>query len=262
MVKHKADNITFPLTKLLPNTITLLSLCSAVTSIKLALAGSFERAVLFIVVAAILDVLDGRFARFLNAQSKMGANLDSLCDFINFGFCPAFILYLWKLHEVHILGWGCVLLSVVCAAIRLARFNTQEELRQQDAVMSKFFCGVPSTVGGLLVLLPLVATFSVALINSAFLPIVCFYVMLIAVLMASTVPTISTKKVKIKRSHAPLAMIIIGITLVFCFLYGWFSMMALSVFYIASIPYSWRKYHKLRAKYLTPTLDDSLETLK
>ena len=102
-----------PLFKLLPNTITLLALCSGLTAVKMAFLGNFERAVIFVVIAAFLDLLDGRFARMLNAQSKLGANLDSLCDFINFGFVPVFIMYLWGFKDVKILGWGAVLITSV-----------------------------------------------------------------------------------------------------------------------------------------------------
>ena len=108
-----------PIIKLLPNVVTLLALCCGLTAIKLALSGLFERAVIFILLAAILDVLDGRFARMLNASSKLGANLDSLCDFVNFGFAPVFLMYLWEFKDVKILGCGAVLATSVCTCIRL-----------------------------------------------------------------------------------------------------------------------------------------------
>lgn len=235
-----------PLIKLLPNVITLLSLCSGLTAIKMTLAGSFERAVIFVVISAILDVLDGRFARLLNAQSKLGANLDSLCDFLNFGFVPVFIMYLWGFKDVKIFGWGAVLITVVCTCIRLARFNVQEDVRSHDQIKSHFFSGVPSPAGGLLILAPLTLSFDV--LNSPIIiepKFLVFYTILIAILMASTIPTISTKKIKIKHSMVTPIMIIAGIFLVFAFLYGWFAMFLVCIVYLLSIPYSYIKYKKM-----------------
>jgi CDP-diacylglycerol--serine O-phosphatidyltransferase len=235
-----------PLFKLLPNTITLLALCSGLTAVKMAFLGHFERAVIFVVIAAFLDLLDGRFARMLNAQSKLGANLDSLCDFINFGFVPVFIMYLWGFKDVKILGWGAVLITSVCTCIRLARFNAEEDSRGEDVVKSHFFSGIPSPAGGLLILAPLTLNFDV--LNSPIVlepKILTFYTVIIALLMASTIPTISTKKIKIKHSMVTPAMVGIGIFLVFAFLYGWLAMLTLCALYLLSIPYSCIKYRKM-----------------
>lgn len=233
------------LIKLLPNTITMVSLCFGLTSIKLALAGNFEKAALFIVIAAVLDVVDGRFARLLNAQSKIGANLDSLCDFINFGLAPVFIMYLWGFKDVKIFGWGVVLMTVVCTCIRLARFNVQEEDRGADGVRSHFFAGIPSTAGGLLILAPLILSFDIADTIVIHPTILLVYTMFIAILMASTIPTISTKKIKIKHSLITPMMIIIGILLVISFLHGWLFMLLISILYLFSIPYSYFRYKKM-----------------
>jgi CDP-diacylglycerol--serine O-phosphatidyltransferase len=235
-----------PLFKLLPNTITLLALCSGLTAIKMAFLGHFERAVIFVVIAAFLDVLDGRFARMLNAQSKLGANLDSLCDFINFGFVPVFIMYLWGFKDVRILGWGAVLIATVCTCIRLARFNVEEDDRGVDKVKSYFFSGIPSPAGGLLILAPLTLNFDI--LNSPIVlepKILTVYTIIVALLMASTIPTISTKKIKIKHSMVTPVMVGIGIFLVFAFLYGWLAMLTLCTLYLLSIPYSCIKYRKM-----------------
>jgi CDP-diacylglycerol--serine O-phosphatidyltransferase len=235
-----------PLIKLLPNAITLLALCSGLTAIKMAFVGNFERAVLCVVIAAILDVLDGRFARLLNAQSKMGANLDSLCDFFNFGFVPVFIMYLWGFKEIHILGWGAVLITTVCTCIRLARFNVQEDDRNTDVVKSHFFSGVPSPAGGLLILAPLTLTFDV--LNSPIVlepNILTIYTIIIGLLMASTIPTFSSKKIKIKHSMITPVMILIGIFIVFAFLYGWIAMFVVCIAYLLSIPFAFFKYKKM-----------------
>ena len=235
-----------PLFKLVPNAITLVSLCSGLTALKLALGGQFEKAVIFVVIAAFLDVLDGRFARLLNAQSSLGANLDSLCDFINFGLVPIFIMYIWVLKDVKIIGWGAVLITTVCTCIRLARFNVQEDERSKNPIKAKFFSGIPSPAGGMLILAPLILSFDVLdeplLINPKILVI---YTIIIALLMASTLPTISTKKLKIKRSMITPVMILMGILFVATFLYTWLILLLLCILYLISIPCSIMAYYKM-----------------
>lgn len=239
-----------PITKLLPNAITMLSLCSGLTAIKLALSTQFERAVLFIVIAAILDILDGRFARMLNAQSKIGAQLDSLCDFINFGFAPIFIMYLWSFKDIKILGWSAVLVVTVCTCIRLARFNASEEERTEDVIKSYFFEGIPSPAGGLLILTPLILSFD--FLNSPIVVspnILAIYSIIIALLMVSTIPTLSTKKIKIKSTMIPQFMVIMSLVIIFAFTYGWLAMVLASSLYILSIPYTYLKYKRMQKKH-------------
>ena len=243
-----------PLFKLLPNAITLISLCCGLTALKLALGGQFEKAVIFVVIAAFLDVLDGRFARLLNAQSSLGANLDSLCDFINFGLVPVFIMYVWALKDVKIIGWGAVLITTVCTCIRLARFNTEEDERSKNPIKSQFFSGIPSPAGGILILAPITLSFDV--LDAPFIinpKILVIYTILVALLMASTIPTISTKKLKIKHKMITPVMILMGILFVATFLYGWLIMVLLCFLYLLSIPYSIIKYYRMIA--LSKSLD-------
>ncbi len=245
-----ANQNYLPLFKLLPNTITLLALCSGITAIKMAFIGNFERAVMFVVISSFLDLLDGRFARMLNAESKLGANLDSLCDFINFGFVPVFIMYLWGFKDVKFFGWGAVLISTVCTCIRLARFNVEEESRGANEVKSHFFSGVPSPAGGLLILAPLALNFDV--LNSPIVlepKILTFYTIIISLLMVSTIPTLSTKKIKIKHSLVTPVMVVIGLFLVFAFLHGWLAMLTVCTAYLLSIPYTYYKYRKMLKEY-------------
>lgn len=238
-----------PLFKLLPNTITLLALCFALTALQLSLNGQFEKAVMFVVIGAFLDVLDGRFARLFNVQSPLGANLDSLCDFINFGFVPSFIIYLWALKDVKLFGWGAVLIATVCTCIRLARFNIEDEERAKDPIKSHFFSGIPAPAGGVLILSPLILSFSIFDSNIYIDPkILVVYVILIALLMASTVPTFSTKHIKIKHNMVKPIMIIISVILVSIFLYEWLIIVIMSALYIISIPYSIIKYYFMSKK--------------
>ena len=142
----------------MPNIMTLVGVCIGLTSIKFAFDGRFELSVIAVLIAAIIDGLDGRIARLIKATSKVGKELDSLTDVISFGVAPAFIMYFWALDNIGRLGWLISLIYVVCVALRLARFNvtTGGEPSWRD----NFFEGIPSPAGGVLVLMPLIYSFS------------------------------------------------------------------------------------------------------
>ena len=146
-----------PGVRLLPNAITVLAMCAGLSAVHFALAGRYAAAIAAIAVAAVLDSLDGRIARLLDATSKMGAELDSLADAISFGVAPALVLYIWKL-EGNRLGWVVALIFAVCMVLRLARFNTLLDDTEQPPYAKEFFVGVPAPAGGLLALLPLILT--------------------------------------------------------------------------------------------------------
>ena len=152
------------LLKLLPNVVSILALCAGLTAIRFAISGSFGMAVLMIGTAAALDGLDGRLARMLQSESAIGAELDSLCDFVNFGVTPALVLYLWGLRPESSLGWIAVLVYAVCCMLRLARFNVGAKAVGEAAEKTSFI-GVPSPAGGMLVLMPIYVVFAV---NGAF----------------------------------------------------------------------------------------------
>ena len=143
---------------ILPNIFTLIGVCIGLSSIKFAFDGRFEISILAIIIAAIIDGLDGRIARLIKGASKVGKELDSLTDVISFGVAPAFIMYFWKLNELGRAGWLIFLIYVVCVALRLARFNVNSEA--EPSWRDNFFEGIPSPAGGILVLLPLVLSFS------------------------------------------------------------------------------------------------------
>ena len=137
-----------PLTRLLPNVLTLFSLCSGLTAVRFALLERWQEAALAIVIAAVFDMLDGRVARMLNIASKFGAELDSLSDAISFGVAPGFVMYQWALKDDLRLGWVAVLVYAVCTALRLARFNTMLEDHSLPAWTKGYFTGVPALPGG------------------------------------------------------------------------------------------------------------------
>ena len=155
---------------ILPNMLTLIGVCIGLTSIRFALDGRFELAIIAILFAALIDGLDGRIARLIRGTSKVGKELDSLTDMISFGVAPAFIMYFWKLNTLGRFGWLLCLVYVICVALRLARFNINSN--QEPSWKDNFFEGVPSPAGGILVLTPLIVSLSgFNFIELNFLPI-------------------------------------------------------------------------------------------
>ena len=143
---------------ILPNMLTLIGVCIGLTSIRFALDGRYELAIIAIIFAALIDGLDGRIVRLIKGTSKVGKELDSLTDVISFGVAPAFIMYFWKLNELGRIGWLICLIYVVCVALRLARFNVNSG--KEPSWRDNFFEGVPSPAGGVLVLMPLIYSLS------------------------------------------------------------------------------------------------------
>ena len=185
----------------LPNLITILGLCLGLNSLKLAFEGNFEKSITFIVLAAILDALDGRIARLIKGTSKFGAELDSLTDFVNFGVCPSLIIYFWSLNNLGFYGWIISLLFVVACCLRLARFNL-DTTKQDDQNNWKlnFFSGIPAPAGAGLALMPMIISFSDFnyLFKGYINEIVVLIIMLVtSFLMISKIPTYAFKKIKI-----------------------------------------------------------------
>jgi CDP-diacylglycerol---serine O-phosphatidyltransferase len=232
---------------LLPNIVTLLALCAGVTAIRLGVEGRFELAIAAIIVAIVLDAVDGRLARFLKGTTKFGAELDSLADFVNFGVAPAVLIYIWSLQELRNLGWVVALGLAVCCALRLARFNVAIEDPAKPAWMSGYFTGVPAPAGAGLALAPFYLGF-LGLIPDprAAAPVILVYIALVAVAMVSRIPTYSGKTVGQRVSRElvlpMLAAVVIGAVLLIAYTWQMLALMALA--YIASIPVGIRHYRR------------------
>ena len=184
---------------ILPNIFTLVGDCIGLSSIKFAFDGSFTLSVIAIIVAAIIDGLDGRIARLIQGTSKVGKELDSLTDVISFGVAPAFIMYFWKLNELGRLGWLICLIYVVCVALRLARFNVNSS--SEPSWRDNFFEGIPSPAGGILVLMPLIYSLSeLQLIKLNYNLVVPLFFIVISLLLISKIPTYSLKKIVVPRT--------------------------------------------------------------
>lgn len=224
--------------RLIPNAITVGALCAGLSGVRFAIDARWEMAVAAIVVAAILDGLDGRMARLLNGTSKFGAELDSLADFVSFGAAPALIVYLWVLNGWGGVGWVIALGFAVCCALRLARFNTALADPNPPRWAGHFFTGVPAPAGAGLALLPMMLHFEVGpgwvdkpLVGALTLAVVAF-------LMVSRLPTFSGKKVHIPRGWMVPTLVMVGLFFAILASAPWATLLALGVAYLAAIPVS------------------------
>ena len=233
---------------ILPNILTLIGVCIGLSSIKFALDSKYEIAIIAIIIAALIDGLDGRIARLIKGTSKVGKELDSLTDVISFGVAPAFIMYFWSLNKLGKFGWLLCLIFVVCVVLRLARFNvhSNEEASWKD----NFFEGVPSPAGGILVLMPLIYSLSeLKFLNINYNFIVPVFFILVSLLLISKVPTYSLKKIVVPRTMT--IFLLFGIVLFFGLLLIYtFNVMVISgLVYLCLIPISFIHYIKLNKKY-------------
>jgi len=229
-----------PFRKLVPNIVTLLALCSGMTSIRYAISENWSRAVLFIFLAALFDGLDGRVARMLKASSKFGAELDSLSDFISFGVAPAILMYQWCLFDLKKIGWFFCLLFAMGMALRLARFNTMLEDETVPPYWSHYFTGVPAPAAAAMVIMPILLGFDLAE-TKPFLRTHTFcsiWMCIVFYLETSRIPTISLKKAKVKPSMIIPLLVFVAIIAHFLFTQTWLTLGILTALYTLSIPFS------------------------
>ena len=256
--RMESEQRNFPLAKLFPNMITLGGLCCGLSSMRYALDARWELVVALLMISVLLDGLDGRIARMLNSTSTFGAQLDSLSDFVCFGVAPVITLYLWTLHDIKRLGWAAVMLFSICCALRLARFNTALLDEKKEPWKQGFFTGVPAPAGALLALLPMVATFVMdkSIFDEpklqAFLSepgVNIAYLIAVALLMVSKVPTLSVKQIHVTHDMVLPSMLIAAIV-IGCFLTEpWVSFVVAGLAYIAYMPVVMIKYLRIKKAY-------------
>ncbi|MBY0291668.1 MAG: CDP-diacylglycerol--serine O-phosphatidyltransferase [Alphaproteobacteria bacterium] len=231
------------LVRIIPNAITITALCTGLSSIRFALIEQWEFAVSLILIAAILDALDGRIARFLRADSPFGAELDSLSDFISFGVAPAVVLYLYSLYLWKGTGWALALFYSTCMALRLARFNTNIGASTPDWA-KRFSVGVPAPAGAVIGLLPLMISFSFeeSFQNYPFL----FAISLLTsgLLMISRIPTFVIKNVPIPHHYVRLLLMLVAIFMAALFSAPWWILSLGGILYLFSIPMSLLSYQR------------------
>ena len=234
-----------PVRMLLPNIVTLLALCAGLTAIRFAIEGRFDVAIYAILFAAALDGLDGRVARLLRSTSRFGAQLDSLADFVNFGVAPALMLFVWSLTEIGSIGWVAGLIFAIGVALRLARFNTALDAPERPAWQKAYFVGIPAPAGAVIALLPLYLEFLGVPHGAWTAPLTMIYIVGIAMLMISRVPTWSGKLFgrMIPRDLVAPMFIIFVIVVGLLFSFTWMALTIGSLAYLAVLPLSWRSWH-------------------
>ena len=240
---------------ILPNMFTLVGVCIGLTSIKFAFDERFGLAIICIIVAGLIDGLDGRIARLIKGTSQVGKELDSLTDVISFGVAPAFIMYFWKLNTLGRVGWLICLVYVICVALRLARFNVNSET--QTSWKDNFFEGVPSPAGGILVLMPLIYSKSeIQFLNVDFTYFTPILFVLISILLISKLPTYSFKKIAVPRRLT--IFLLFGVVLFFGLLliYTYNVIVISSLLYLALIPLSIFHFQNLNKKFVNENIDN------
>jgi len=235
----------FSINRMIPNILTLLALCAGMTGIRLAIVGKYEAAVTAVIVAGILDGLDGRIARLLKGTSSFGAQLDSLSDFVSFGVAPAVMLYVWTMAQLQGFGWAVVLIFAVCCGLRLARFNTQIGA-ELPPYAHNFFTGAPAPAGAGLVMIPMFASFEFGgtFWRSPYLNTIV--IAAVAALMVSRVPTFALKRFRVQHEYVLPLLLLVGALAAFLTTEPWLTLLAVGALYISSIPFSVRSYLRLK----------------
>ena len=240
---------------ILPNMLTLIGVCIGLTSIRFALDGKFELAIIAIIFAALIDGLDGRIARLIKGTSKVGKELDSLTDMISFGVAPAFIMYFWKLNTLERFGWLLSLIYVICVALRLARFNINSN--QEPSWKDNFFEGVPSPAGGILVLTPLIISLSgFQLYQLNYELIVLIFFIVTSLLLISKFPSYSFKKIVIPRRSTIFLLFSIVLFFGLLLIYT-FNVIAISaIVYLLLLPISFLHFQKIKKQHENDKIQD------
>ena len=250
-----------PVRYLVPNIVTLLALCSGVTAIRLGIEGRFELAVACVILATVLDALDGRIARALKGSSKFGAELDSLADFVNFGVAPGLLIYMWSLSALKNLGWIVALALAMCCALRLARFNVALEDPDRPAWKINYFTGVNAPAGACLAMLPMYMGFLDLLPpGKEIAPYVLIYIATVAFAMVSRVPTFSGKGAgRVRREWVLPIMAAVTIIAALAVTHTWEVVTFLAFTYIAAIPVSIISYLRQKNAWEKRVADGDIE---
>ncbi|MCC7275161.1 MAG: phosphatidylcholine/phosphatidylserine synthase [Alphaproteobacteria bacterium] len=237
-----------PINRLIPNVLTVLALAAGMTALRFGLEGRWDLAIGMVVLAAVLDGLDGRIARLIGGTSGFGAQLDSLSDVIAFGVAPGVLVHQFALKGIGGLGWIVALVYVTCCALRLARFNARLNDPDLPPWAYNFFSGVPAPAGAGLAILPMIlaqqfpgAFFAHPLVNAVWL-------IAVAAMMISSIPTYAFKKLRVPQSQVPLALLGVGVLAAGGVSEPWLTLVVLGLVYIALIPLGIRSYRRLAAE--------------
>ena len=235
-----------PLRALAPNAVTALALCTGLSGAWFAMQGRWENAVAAIVIAGVLDAMDGRIARMLKGESRFGAELDSLSDVIAFGATPALIIYMWVMQDMPRFGWTISVFFVLCAALRLARFNAQIDTDNQPHKSAGFNTGVPSPPGAALALLPMMIWFETGAEWVRDYRLLAPWLLLCAFLMVSNVATYSWSSIKIRRSLRFMALAAVSLFVATLVAAPWVALICVGILYAGMLPFSMMSYARVK----------------
>ena len=237
-----------PLRAFAPNAITVLALCFGLTGMRFAIGAEWDKALAAIIFAGVLDAMDGRVARLLRAQSKFGAELDSLSDVIAFGVAPAMILFLWSLQNAPKFGWTAALALAVCCALRLARFNSRMDAEIQPHKSAGFLTGIPAPAGAGLAFVPIYLWLVTG--NELFRQwyIVMPWGVAVAMLLISAIPTYSWSSIRLRRSWRLFALAGVGLLGAALVTAPWHTLLAICAVYVATVPFGIASYAKIRRR--------------
>ncbi|MBA1340200.1 MAG: CDP-diacylglycerol---serine O-phosphatidyltransferase [Pelagibacterales bacterium] len=241
---------------ILPNILTLGGVCLGISSIKFSIDSNFSLAVIFILLAAILDALDGRIARLIKGTSEFGKELDSLTDFVSFGIAPAFILYFWELSNYGKIGWAITLVYSVCCVIRLARFNLTK-IDESEMWKQNYFEGIPSPIGGILIMLPLIYELSGLEKTLNLKPIAPYLIVIISLMLISKFPTFSFKKISVPSNLTIFILLGVGISFVSLMFFTFETLLIFGIVYLITIPIAFYTYinNDKKQKKVSPEVD-------
>jgi len=231
---------------LAPNAVTALALCTGLSGAWFAMQGRWENAIAAIVIAGVLDAMDGRIARMLKGESRFGAELDSLSDVIAFGATPALIIYMWVMQDMPRFGWTISVFFVLCAALRLARFNAQIDTENQPHKSAGFNTGVPSPAGAAMALLPMMVWFETGADWVRDYRFIAPWLLLCALLMISNVATYSWSSIKVRRSLRFMALAVVGLFAATLVAAPWVALIGVGIIYIALLPLSMMSYARVK----------------
>lgn len=231
-----------------PNAITVLALCFGLTGVRFAIAGQWEYALGAVVFAGVLDGMDGRIARLLRAQSKFGAELDSLSDVIAFGVAPAMILFLWSLTDAPKFGWTAALALAVCCALRLARFNSRMDADFQPHKSAGFMTGIPAPAGAGLSFVPVYLWLVTGddLFRQWY--VVMPWALGVAMLMISAIPTYSWSSFRLRRSWRLFALAGVGLFGAALVTAPWLTLLGVCALYLVLLPFGLASYARIRRR--------------
>jgi CDP-diacylglycerol--serine O-phosphatidyltransferase len=237
-----------PFRAMVPNAVTALVLCFGLTGVRFAIGGEWDKALAMIVLAGVLDGMDGRIARLLRAQSRFGAELDSLADNIAFGTAPALVLFLWSLSSAPRFGWIAALALAVCCALRLARFNARIDALEQPHKAAGFNTGVPAPAGAGLAFVPVYLWLVTGQELFRSWPIVMIWTLFIALLMISSIPTFTWGSIRIRPAARIFALALVALLGAALVMEPWLTLLAVSAMYLVTIPLGLASYARLKRR--------------